>query len=71
MYLFNYLDLSNFNTKIVIDICYMFYQCASLTILVLSNFENKTFISMCFMLYKYISLTTLDLLMLIIKMLEI
>jgi len=55
------LDLSNFNTKKVIDMSYMFYDCNSLKNLNLLNFNTKNATNMSYMFSYCTSLTNLNL----------
>ena len=55
------LNLSNFNTNNVIDMCAMFQLCSSLTSLNLSNFNTNNVTNMCAMFQLCSSLTSLNL----------
>ena len=55
------IDLSNFNTSQVTDMCLMFYECSSLISLNLSNFDTSQVTGMTFMFYGCSSLNSLDL----------
>lgn len=60
-YKLNQLDLSNFDTSNITDMCGMFKECKSLSQLDLSNFDTSQVIDMCGMFSGCIALAQLDL----------
>ena len=60
-YKLNQLDLSNFDTSNITDMCGMFKACKSLSQLDLSNFDTSQVIDMCGMFSGCIALAQLDL----------
>ncbi len=65
------LNLSNFNTNNVTNMCCMFNQCSSLTSLNLFNLKTNNVNNMSYMFNECSSLTSLNFLILIIIMLKI